>query len=136
MKCVFAIILLTPLGMLWAPAAPAVAGQERRSDGEAHPRSRLVRLAENGRLVYVPLDEWNNHVPDYSFAGHQSGGVALPRVSVKLELTPLSDCCDDTQRIVSLWAPGRAARRPFASGLHPFTQTRILQGIELQGSPS
>jgi hypothetical protein len=69
------------------------------SDTEARARSRLVRLAESGRLVYAPLDEWNNRVPDYSFAGYQGGGVALPRVSVKLELTPLSDRRDDTERI-------------------------------------
>ncbi len=50
----------------------------------------------DGRLTYVS-DEDSNHVPDFSHAGYQGGGVALPSVSVVTTISPIAG--DNTQHI-------------------------------------
>jgi hypothetical protein len=52
----------------------------------------------DGRLVYKQ-DARGNHIPDFSNAGYGGGGVALPRVPVRLTLQPRSDGGDDGPRI-------------------------------------
>ena len=48
-------------------------------------RAKLVSVGANGRLVYTP-DARGNTIPDYSYAGYMSGGVALPVAPVKVTL--------------------------------------------------
>ncbi len=58
----------------------------------AQPSSSLVYL-DNGRLTYTPFamqgqTEAVNTIPDFSHAGYQGGGVALPEVPVQVTLSP------------------------------------------------
>jgi len=48
--------------------------------------SKLVYPGKNGRLVYLP-DESGNTVPDFSICGYMGGGVRLPDVPVRVEIT-------------------------------------------------
>lgn len=67
----------------------------RYTYAEPYPAIRL----ENGRLVYTP-DYRGNTVIDYSHAGYEGGGAALPNIPVKIILDPSAESeADDTERI-------------------------------------
>ncbi len=73
-----------------------------------------VRM-ENGRLAYG-ADEFGNRVPDFSTAGYEGGGVAIPDVPVRATLEP-APTGDDTPRIQA--ALDALALKPVdASGFH------------------
>src|ERR1700689_4192953 len=52
---------------------------------------------ENGRIVYGE-DTEHSHIPDFSTAGYEGGGVALPDVPVKMRVEAAGDQ-DATGRI-------------------------------------
>src|SRR5215468_4914528 len=58
--------------------------------------SRLVYPGKDGRLVYT-LDELGNRIPDFSHCGYLAGGVPLPDVPVRLEISPAAG--DATERV-------------------------------------
>lgn len=66
----------------------------RYTYAEPYPAVRL----ENGRLVYTP-DYRGNTLVDYSHAGYEGGGAALPNIPVKITLDPSADGTDDAERI-------------------------------------
>ena len=51
----------------------------------------------NDRLVYG-ADQYGNHIPDFSTAGYDGGGVPIPDVPVRASLDPVA-AGDDTPRI-------------------------------------
>ena len=59
-------------------------------------QSQWVRPSANGRLVYS-RDKNGVTIPDYSFAGYHSGGVALPTVPAQINILPTGG--DDTAAI-------------------------------------
>jgi hypothetical protein len=59
-------------------------------------QSRWVHPGPDGHLVY-DRDKSGAMIPDYSFAGYHSGGVALPTVPPKIKLLPTG--ADDTAAI-------------------------------------
>lgn len=59
-------------------------------------QSQWVHPSANGRLVYS-RDQNGVMIPDYSFAGYHSGGVALPSVPAQIKLFPSG--ADDTAAI-------------------------------------
>ena len=76
------------------PAADASCSEDPPPQG---PQSELVFVGSDGNLTYVP-DAKGNTIPDFSFAGYRGGGVALPMVDVKKELSPVASG-DDRERI-------------------------------------
>jgi hypothetical protein len=58
--------------------------------------SQWVHPGANGRLIYHS-DKNGATIPDYSFAGYRSGGVALPAVPAQINLLPTG--ADDTAAI-------------------------------------
>ena len=50
-------------------------------------QSQWVHPGANGHLVYS-RDKSGVMIPDYSFAGYHSGGVALPTVPAQIKLSP------------------------------------------------
>jgi len=59
-------------------------------------QSQWVHPSANGRLIYHS-DKNGTTIPDYSFAGYHSGGVALPTVPAQFKLLPTG--ADDTAAI-------------------------------------
>src|SRR5208283_2594412 len=59
-------------------------------------QSQWVHPSANGHLIYL-RDKNGTTIPDYSFAGYHSGGVALPTVPAQLKLLPTG--ADDTAAI-------------------------------------
>lgn len=59
--------------------------------------SRLVRLGEEGRLVYAPWNERGDRIPDFSTCGYRGGLVPLPEVAAKRVLEPVPG--DNRERI-------------------------------------
>jgi hypothetical protein len=59
-------------------------------------QSQWVHPGANGHLVYRS-DKSGATIPDYSFAGYRSGGVALPTVPAQINLSPTGG--DDTAAI-------------------------------------
>lgn len=58
--------------------------------------SSLVSVMSDGTLHYG-ADEDGNRICDFSYAGYRGGGVAIPKVSVEVTLSPSAG--DDTNRI-------------------------------------
>ncbi|MBU6409829.1 MAG: hypothetical protein KGR98_05520, partial [Verrucomicrobia bacterium] len=56
-----------------------------------------VHLDSNNNLVYSN-DDLGNHIPDFSYAGYESGGVALP-TNVVVQQTVSPSGGDDTTNI-------------------------------------
>jgi hypothetical protein len=56
-------------------------------------QSQWVHPGANGHLIYG-RDKNGDTIPDYSFAGYHSGGVALPRIPAQIKLSPSG--ADDT----------------------------------------
>jgi hypothetical protein len=59
-------------------------------------QSRWVHEGSGGKLVYTYTSR-GDRIPDFSYAGYESGGVALPSVPVKLTVKPSG--ADDTDAI-------------------------------------
>jgi hypothetical protein len=76
---------------------------------EGGPYSVWVYPGPDGKLVYKK-DDWGNQVPDFSNAGYQGGGVALPSVPVVQMLEPSVEVIDDGPRIQAALA--EMAARP------------------------
>lgn len=77
--------------------------------GEISRQSRLVRLADNGVLDYVPYNDKGDRIPDFSNVGYAGGDEPIPHVPAVEELHPGTDD-DDTERIQK--AIDRIAERP------------------------
>ena len=60
--------------------------------------SRLAVPGPDGRLTYPSYTERGDRLPDFSWCGYRGGGVALPRLPVKVTLEPVPDG-DDHKRI-------------------------------------
>lgn len=50
------------------------------------------------QLVYT-VDDMGNRIPDYSYAGYEGGGVALPTLPNKIVISPLAGGADNTAAI-------------------------------------
>jgi hypothetical protein len=59
-------------------------------------QSKLVKIDSKGNLTYVP-DSTGNVIPDFSYAGYQGGGVAIPTIPVVLTISPVAG--DNTANI-------------------------------------
>src|ERR1039458_1256989 len=59
-------------------------------------QSQWVHTSANGHLIYHS-DKNGATIPDYSFAGYHSGGVALPTVPAQINVLPTG--ADDTAAI-------------------------------------
>ena len=110
-----------------------------RADSANH--SRLVYPGKDGRLVYTP-DERGNRIPDFSRCGYMAGGVALPDVPVRLQVSPGAG--DATERLqtaidrvsaLPLDARGfrgalllRKGRYPIAGSVHVAVSGVVLRG--------
>ena len=59
-------------------------------------QSRWVKMGSDGRLIYARTSR-GDRIPDFSFAGYESGGVGLPHVMAKRTVAPSGG--DDTASI-------------------------------------
>jgi hypothetical protein len=59
-------------------------------------QSDLVKMDENGNLIYFP-DDFGFSIPDFSAAGYRGGGVILPEVPVVKTITAITG--DNTEHI-------------------------------------
>lgn len=75
----------------------------------------IVSFSENGKLLYR-ADERGNTIPDFSRAGYEGGGVALPVVAVVRTLEPQTERKDDLARIQR--AIDEIAKLPADAGGH------------------
>lgn len=76
--------------LILGSAAPVLAAER--------PYSSLVVPGPEGKLTYPPYTERGDHLPDFSWCGYRGGGVALPRLPVRIALEPAPEG-DDTERI-------------------------------------
>jgi hypothetical protein len=58
--------------------------------------SKIVYRNGNGKLVYIS-DAEGNRIPDFSYAGYQGGGIALPSVAAVKTISPVAG--DNTSNI-------------------------------------
>lgn len=65
--------------------------------GAAPARTKRAELGQDGKLASV-ADQQGSRLPEFSRAGYDGGGVAIPKVDVVAELTAQPQG-DDTQRI-------------------------------------
>jgi len=65
---------------------------------EDRPQSSLAVPGPDGKLTYPPYSEQGDRLPDFSWCGYRGGGVALPRLPVKVTLEPAANG-DDAGRI-------------------------------------
>ena len=61
-------------------------------------QSRWVHFGAHGKLVYAQTAK-GDRIPDFSYAGYEGGGVALPDVAAKRKVAPAGG--DDTAAIQS-----------------------------------
>lgn len=103
--------------------------------------SSLVKMKKSGKLVYAK-DRDGFVIPDFSHAGYKGGGVALPRVKVVKEITPVAG--DNTSHIqqaideVAALHPDSNGIRGallLKAGVYPVAGTLFLNrdGIVLKG---
>src|SRR5258707_4809109 len=59
---------------------------------------RFVSQGANNKLVY-DTDARGNRIPDFSHAGYQGGGVAIPDAPVRVVVAPAKGEQDNTARI-------------------------------------
>lgn len=62
-------------------------------------RTRLVTVQADGRIAYQSYTARGDVLPDFSHCGYRGGGIALPTVPVREELSPAPEAGDDTARI-------------------------------------
>jgi hypothetical protein len=55
---------------------------------DINPTTSIVHLGIDGKLIYI-ADSLGNKIPDFSNAGYQGGGVALPIVAIKETVWPV-----------------------------------------------
>ncbi len=79
------------------------------------PTSRLVDPGEDGKLVYEPVGERGDRIPDFSHSGYRGGGKALPEVAAAATVAPGGDGGDDTARVQAA-IDEVAEREPGANG--------------------
>src|SRR4051812_18759617 len=60
---------------------------------------KVVELGANGKLIYFPYSVQGDTIPDFSHCGYGGGGVALPRVAVKVAISPQFGSGDDLPRL-------------------------------------
>ena len=84
---------LIAVGLLFAPAGAS-------GGSTAAAESNWVHLGRSGKLVYA-LTPKGDHIPDFSYAGYEGGGVALPTVPTRLTVAPSATGADDTAAIQS-----------------------------------
>src|SRR5687767_14496547 len=87
------ILLIVGITACWCSGAAAAAPTPA-----AGAKSKLVFPGPGGKLQYTP-DEEGNVIPDFSNCGYRGGGVRLPDVPVKAQLSPDTKSKDDTARI-------------------------------------
>jgi len=108
MKNIYIIITLTFTFISLSNITFANGNKEFASMGESTKKTSTVSTKENwnstilykggdGSLVYHS-DENGNRIPDFSHAGYRGGGVALPKIPVRITLNP-SETGNDTQQI-------------------------------------
>ncbi len=68
------------------------------SSCSASAQSRWVQFGPHGKLVYAQTSK-GDRIPDFSYAGYEGGGVALPHVAAKRTVAPSGG--DDTAAIQS-----------------------------------
>ena len=68
------------------------------AQAEERSHSRLVSQGPDGKLIYYQYTDQGDRLPDFSWCGYRGGGVALPRLTVKVTIEPVSEG-DDTKRI-------------------------------------
>lgn len=61
--------------------------------------ANLVDFGPNGKLIYHPYTLQGETVLDFSHCGYEGGGVALPKVPVKITLAPQLGSKDDLPRL-------------------------------------
>ncbi len=77
----------------------------------------LVSIGPNGKLIYHPYTPQGDTILDFSHCGYEGGGVALPKVPVKITLAPQLGDKDDLPRLQD--AVDRLSRLPLdAAGFH------------------
>jgi hypothetical protein len=59
-------------------------------------QSSLVKITDNGKLIYIP-DANGDIIPDFSSVGYHQGNKLIPKVKVALQLSPTGD--NDQQKI-------------------------------------
>ncbi len=68
-------------------------------NANAQNTSNLFNIEKDGKAVYTPYTEQGDIIPDFSFCGYKSGGVAIPDVPVKITLEAGDFTSDDSKRI-------------------------------------
>lgn len=68
------------------------------ADAAERPYSRLAVPGPDGKLTYPSYTQRGDRLPDFSWCGYRGGGVALPRLPVKVTIEPVADG-DDHKRI-------------------------------------
>ena len=107
-------------------------------------QSQWVHPGANGRLLYA-RDKNGAMIPDYSFAGYRSGGVALPTVPAQIRLLPTGG--DDTAAIQhavdaisarALDANGRRGAVQLGPGVFHCSAALVItaSGVVLRGAGS
>src|SRR5690606_32344645 len=97
-----AVIMLLSIVLLSAPPLGCESVMEVmrdstvRTPAERRPMSTLVYPSEGGRLEYTETAD-GDRIPDFSNCGYMGGGVAIPKVPVRITLEPQPG--DDTRRI-------------------------------------
>ena len=66
---------------------------------EERPHSRLVVPGPNGKLTYSEYSDRGDRLPDFSWCGYRGGGIALPKLPVKLTLEAVAGDDDDQAQI-------------------------------------
>ncbi len=61
--------------------------------------SRLAVPGADGKLTYPAYSERGDRLPDFSWCGYRGGGVALPRLPIKVTLEAVDGDGDDHARI-------------------------------------
>jgi hypothetical protein len=108
-------------------------------------KSEWVYLGADGKLVYKKSPK-GDRIMDFSYAGYMGGGVALPNVTVKVTVKPLSyanaDCTALIQAAIDKVSAMPLAKDGFrgtvllAPGIYPCSKTIKItaDGVVLRGS--
>ena len=69
----------------WVKPAPA---EVTKKEFHPDPRSPLVSMGADGRLVYKPYTDRGDRIPDFSYCGYERSEVPIPTVPVAETLSP------------------------------------------------